>query len=266
MMSVGFIGTGNMGGALARAASKVLSGSALMLADHAVSKAEQLAAEIGGSVKTNAEIAAEADYIFIGVKPQMLNDLFEEIAPIFAKRTGRFVLVSMAAGTSVEKILRLSGREDIPVIRIMPNTPAMIGEGMILYAPQNVTEAEETEFLEFMAKAGRLAKIPERLIDAASSVSGCGPAYVYMFIEALADGGVACGLPRADAMQYAAQMVMGSAKLVLESGKHPGELKDQVCSPGGTTIQGVRALEDAGFRGAIMEAVIRSYEKNADLK
>ena len=136
---------------------------------------------------------------------------------------------------------------------------------MIQYCSANVTAEEEQEFLKLMAPAGRLDAVPEALIDAASSVSGCGPAWVYQFIEALADGGVACGLPRAKAQEYAAQMVLGSAKLVLESGRHPGELKDAVCSPGGSTIQGVRVLEEHGFRGAVTDAVIAAYDKTKEM-
>ena len=131
--------------------------------------------------------------------------------------------------------------------------------------PFPLTAEEEAEFLKLMAPAGRLDAVPENLIDAASCVSGCGPAWVYQFIEALADGGVACGLPRAKAQEYAAQMVLGSAKLVLESGQHPGALKDAVCSPGGSTIQGVRVLEEKGLRGAVMDAVIASYNKTKEM-
>jgi pyrroline-5-carboxylate reductase len=138
---------------------------------------------------------------------------------------------------------------------------------MILYsAGSDVLDIELQIFLAAMSGAGRLAPLPEHLMDAGSAVSGCGPAFVDLFVEALADGGVACGLPRAAALEFAAQMVMGSAKLILESGKHPGVLKDAVCSPGGTTIQGVRALEEGGFRGTVMNAVIKAYEKNFDLK
>jgi pyrroline-5-carboxylate reductase len=174
-------------------------------------------------------------------------------------------MVSMAAGSSIELIQSLFG--NYPIIRIMPNTPAAIGMGMILYAcSKEVTAAQEEAFLQAMSGAGRFLKIDEKLIDAGSAVSGCGPAFADLFIEALADGGVACGLPRAAALEYAAQMVLGSAKLVLESGKHPGELKDAVCSPGGTTIQGVRTLEEAGFRGAVMDAVIAAYERTLELK
>ena len=213
----------------------------------------------------NAAAALAADYLFLGVKPQMMADLLADLAPVLAARRGRFVLVTMAAGLSIARIQALAGG-DYPVIRIMPNTPASIGEGMILSACGGVTAEEEQVFLQGMAGAGKLAPLAEHLIDAGSAVAGCGPAFVDLFIEALADGGVACGLPRAQALEFAAQMVAGSAKLVLESGQHPGALKDAVCSPGGTTIQGVRALEEARFRGAVMNAVIAAYEKNFDLK
>ena len=153
-----------------------------------------------------------------------------------------------------------------PVIRIMPNTPASIGKGMILYAQNNNVTKEETDiFVNDMSGAGVLDSIDEKLIDAASAVSGCGPAFVYMFIEALADGAVECGLPRQKAMLYAAQTVLGSAELVLKSGKHPGELKDAVCSPGGTTIAGVHALENGAFRANAINAVSDAYKKTLEL-
>ena len=130
----------------------------------------------------------------------------------------------------------------------------------------DITKAEEALFLEALEGSGRLLSLPEKLMDIGGVLAGCGPAFVDMFIEALADGGVACGLPRATATELAAQMVAGSAGLVLESGKHPGQLKDEVCSPGGVTIQGVRALERSGFRSAVIEGVIAAYEKNGSLK
>ena len=263
MPVIGFVGTGNMGGALARAAAKEKENS-LLLANRTASKAQALADEIGGSVTDNAGVIAAADYIFIGVKPQMLHGLAEKCAADFAKRGEGFVMVSMAAGSSIELLQSLFG--NYPVIRIMPNTPAAIGLGMILYAcSKEVTEAQEAAFLKAMAGAGRFMKIDEKLIDAGSAVSGCGPAFANLFIEALADGGVACGLPRKQAMEMAAQMLLGSAALVLESGKHPGLLKDEVCSPGGSTIQGVRKLEQHGFRSAVFEAVVAAYEKNKSL-
>ena len=265
MPTLGFIGTGNMGGALAKAASKKACGTGLLLANRHTEKSASLAAETGGTVSDNLSIAGSADYIFLGVKPQMLPAMLAGIRESLAERRSRFVLVSMAAGTSIARVRELAGGS-YPVIRIMPNTPASIGEGMILYScSENVTDEETQSFLNVMSEAGRFSALDEKLIDAGSAVSGCGPAFVDLFIEALADGGVACGLPRKQALEFAAQMVMGSAKLVLESGRHPGELKDAVCSPGGTTIQGVRILEESGFRGAVIDAVIAAYEKNFDL-
>ena len=266
MATFGFIGTGNMGGALARALAKNVEGDSILLANRSAEKAAALAAELGCKAVSSEAIAKKADYIFLGVKPQMMADLLAQLSPILKEREDRFILVTMAAGLTIQRIRELAVG-DYPVIRIMPNTPASIGEGMILYtAGSDVLDIELQIFLAAMAGAGRLSPLPEHLMDAGSAVSGCGPAFVALFIEALADGGVACGLPRASALEFAAQMVAGSAKLVLESGKHPGVLKDAVCSPGGTTIQGVRALEAGNFRGTVMEAVIKAYEKNYDLK
>ncbi len=148
----------------------------------------------------------------------------------------------------------------------MPNMPATVGKGMILYCTVGTTEEQTQGFTAALAHAGRLCAIPESRIDAASAVSGCGPAFVYLFIEALADGGVECGLPRAEALEFAAQTVLGAAETVLQTGKHPGELKDAVCSPGGTTIAGVHALEDGAFRSLCMDAVRAAYEKTLALK
>ncbi|WP_297311147.1 pyrroline-5-carboxylate reductase [uncultured Oscillibacter sp.] len=265
-MTFGFIGTGSMGGALARAARRRLEGGQILLANRTEAKAAALAKELGASLSNNRTIAGNADYVFLGVKPQMMGDLLAEIGPELRSRKDRFVLVSMAAGRSVADIQAMA-EGDYPVLRIMPNTPCSIGEGMVLYTPgPGVTEAEVQVFLESMAGAGRFSPIPEKQMDAGSAVAGCGPAFVDLFVEALADGGVACGLPRAQALEFAAQMVLGSARLLLESGKHPGELKDAVCSPGGTTIQGVRKLEEAGFRGAVMNAVIAACEKGGNVK
>ncbi len=265
-MRFGFIGVGNMGGALARAARRRLEGGQLLLANRTEAKAEALAKELGASLSNNRTIAGSADYIFLGIKPQMMGDLLAEIAPVLAARQDRFILVSMAAGLTISGIQDMAGG-DYLVLRIMPNTPCSIGEGMVLYTPgPGMTEEEERVFLESMAGAGRFSPIPEKQMDAGSAVAGCGPAFVDLFVEALADGGVACGLPRAQALEFAAQMALGSARLILESGKHPGELKDAVCSPGGSTIQGVRKLEEAGFRGAVMDAVMAACEKAGKLR
>ena len=266
MATLGFISCGNMGGALARAACKSIPSDQVLLANRTPEKARLLAEELDCRVADNAAIAENADFIFLGVKPQMMAGMLADIAPLLEKRETRFILVSMAAGLTIADIQNLAGGS-YPVIRIMPNTPAAIGEGMILYTcGAGVTKTEEKLFLDFMAGAGRLAAIPEEHMDVSSAVAGCGPAFVDLFLEAMADGGVACGLPRAQALEFAAQMMVGSARLALESGKHPGALKDAVCSPAGSTIQGVRALEKGGFRSAVMEAVIAAYEKSKALR
>ncbi len=265
MVTFGFIGTGSMGGALARAACRTLPGSQVLLSNRTAEKARQLADELGCGAADNAAVAQSAEFLFLGVKPQMMAELLAELAPVLHGRKDRFLLVTMAAGLTIADIQSMAGPE-IPVIRIMPNTPSSIGEGMILYTcGQGVSPEEEARFNAALAGAGRLSPLPEKLMDVGSAVSGCGPAFVDLFIEALADGGVACGLPRAQAVEFAAQMVAGSARLVLASGQHPGALKDAVCSPGGSTIQGVRALEAGGFRSAVVEAVIAAYEKSRDL-
>lgn len=264
MDTIGFIGCGNMGGAIARAVCKATAPGHVLLANRTAAKADALAAELGCQTATNEEVASRCDLIFLAVKPQIMEDMLSKLKFVLAERTDRFVLCTMAAGLPIARIQEMAGC-DYPTIRIMPNTPAAIGAGMIQYCTAGVTTEEEARFLQLCAPAGRLDAVPENLIDAASSVSGCGPAWAYQFIEALADGGVACGLPRAKAQEYAAQMLLGSAKLVLESGQHPGALKDAVCSPGGSTIQGVRVLEENGLRGAVMDAVIAAYNKTKEM-
>lgn len=258
-MKIAFLGTGNMGGALARAAAQDESNE-LYLVNRHPEKAERLKNEIGGTVSTQEEAIREAEMIFLGVKPIMLPELCmgirrdlgaKEKEPPFS-----FVLVSMVAGVSIAD-LQTSLGASYPVIRIMPNTPVSVGEGMILYTcSEEVSDAQKEAFLSAMRHCGRFLPVEERLMNAGMAVSGCGPAYVDLFVEALADAGVAAGLSRKDAQMLAAQTVLGSAKLILESGKHPGELKDAVCSPGGTTIQGVRKLEEKGFRSAVIEAAL----------
>lgn len=265
MMKIGFIGTGNMGGALASAAAR--SGEVeVLLANRTKAKAEALAERIGAVVSSNEIIAREADHIFLGVKPQMMAGMLEGIAHALKARRSEPLLISMAAGLTIQRIRELAGG-DYPVIRIMPNMPAAVGEGVIFYAcSENCEKAQLEAFLRYMAPAGKLFPLEEKLQDAGSAVAGCGPAFAAMFLEAMADGGVACGLPRASAIQYAAQMMLGTAKMVLETGQHPGVLKDSVCSPAGSTIQGVRTLEERGMRAAVLDAVTVAYEKNVELK
>lgn len=263
--SFGFIGTGNMGGALATAAAQIMSPEDIYLNNRTMAKAEALAEKLGCKTASAEFIAANCDYIFLGVKPQMMAGMLSSISETLSSRNDYFVLVSMAGGLTMAEIRTMAGA-DYPVIRIMPNTPVSVGCGLIQYdKTENVSVDALESFLSNMAWAGILDPLHETLIDAGSALAGSGPAFADMFIEALADGGVACGLPRVKAMVYAAQMLQGAARLMLESGKHPGELKDAVCSPGGSTIVGVRTLEQRGFRAACMEAVEATFRRSKEL-
>ena len=259
-MKYGFIGCGNMGGAIARALAKATTDFAIT--DRS-GRAIALAAEIPCGYLSAAEIAQQCDRIFLGVKPHMMKDVLAPLKPILQLR--KPLLITMAAGLTTQQIEEFAGGE-IPVIRIMPNTPVSIGKGVIQYCANDlVSKAVLEDFLSDMRFSGILDRLDEKLIDAGSAISGSGPAFVYLFIEALADGAVACGIPRAKALEYAAATVIGAGELVLSSGQHPGALKDAVCSPGGSTIAGIRALENHGFRAAAMEAVISTYNRNKEL-
>ena len=258
----GFIGAGNMGGALARAAVKTVGGAAVAVACSTAEHSAKAAASIGCAAETAEAILRESRFVFWGVKPQMFAGVAAKLAEDIAASDA--VFVSMLAGVSLDRLAEMLGGEK-KIIRIMPNTPVSLGAGMIQYCADGVSDDQMFAFLGAMAPAGRLDAIPENLIDAACCVSGCGPAWVYQFIEALADGGVAAGLPRAKAQEYAAQTLLGSARMVLESGSHPGVLKDAVCSPGGSTIQGVRVLEEHAFRGAVTDAVLAAYDKTKEM-
>ena len=261
----GFIGTGNMGGALARACAQAILNEKLLLSDGYAPVAEKLAQELGCKAVEVNEVAEKAGFIFLGVKPQVMGEMLGGIAPILKARKEGFVLVSMAAGLSIEKI-RTMASGNYPVIRIMPNIPVKAGSGVVLYdVTENVTEEEVAAFRSAMAGAGLVDRLPEKLIDAGSALSGCGPAFVALFAEALADGAVECGLPRDKAMNYALQTIAGTAEYLMETGTHPAVLKDAVCSPGGSTIAGVHAMELGGFRAAAAEAVICAYQKTLEL-
>ena len=177
----------------------------------------------------------------------------------------RPTLITMAAGLTLEQIEAMAGTQ-LPIIRIMPNTPVAVGKGVTLYcANDRVTREELVDFLDDMEYSGVLDPVSEKLFDAAGTVSGCGPAYMYMFIEAMADGAVACGVPRKQAMEYAAATMAGAAEMVLQTGQHPGALKDAVCSPGGSTIAGVKALEDGAFRSTVMGCIMAAAKRNSEL-
>ena len=254
-MKYGFIGCGNMGGAIATAIAKVTT-------DFMVSDRSGRAKMLGFPYGTAAE-AAKADRVFLAVKPQMMAGVLAELRPILAEK--KPVLITMAAGLTMQQIDAMAGG-GFPIIRLMPNTPVSVGQGLTLYCANDLVDEDTlSDFLADMAHSGRMDALEERLFDAAGTVSGCGPAYVYMFIEAMADGAVACGVPRAKAQEYAAATLVGAAQMVLQSGKHPGALKDAVCSPGGSTIAGVKTLEDRGFRGTIMECIMAACKRNAEL-
>ena len=259
-MKYGFLGCGNMGGAIARALSKKTKNIAV--SDRS-GKAKQLAQELGVAYSDNASIASSCDRIFLAVKPHMMKDLLLPLRDTLIQR--RPLLITMAAGLEIRQIEEFAGTH-LPVIRIMPNTPTSVGKGVIPYCANDlVAEDMKVDWLEDMEMCGLLDPLEERLMDAASALSGSGPAYLYLMLEAMADGGVACGLPRAKALDYAAMTMAGAAEIYLSTHTHPGALKDAVCSPGGSTIAGVRILEQRGFRGAAMDCVCAAYAKNKEL-
>ena len=262
-MKIGFIGTGNMGSALARAAAK--GGHTLLLANRTPAKAAALAKELGGTVCPNAEAAETAELLFLGVKPQGLPGLAEELAPALQARKGNApVVVSMATAVTLRELDAMLGG-GLPLIRIMPNTPAAVGAGTILYAAQNVTDAQLNAFRAVLAQAGLLLPLPEAQIDAASAISGCGPAFCFQFADALALGGVRAGLSYPDARRLAAQTMLGAAEMLLQGGEAPDVLKMRVCSPAGTTIEGVLALEQGGFSYTVQNAVTAAYRRTVEM-
>lgn len=254
-MKLGFIGCGNM-------ASAIIGG----LLDQRICTKEEIVgsnlSEIGRNrirdmygievTEDNREVVRKAEIIFLAVKPQYYETVLKEIRGETKKSQ---IFISIAPGKSLKWMAEFLG-EEAKIVRTMPNTPALVGEGMTaVCANTMVTEEEMEEVLKILRATGKVEIVPERLMDVVVGVSGSSPAYVFLFIEALADAAVAEGMSRAQAYTFAAQAVLGSAKLVLETGKHPGELKDMVCSPAGTTIQAVRVLEEKGFRSAVFEAV-----------
>ena len=262
-MKIGFIGTGNMGGALAQAAAK--GGHTLLLANRTPAKAAALAKELGGTVCPNAVAAEAAELLFLGVKPQGLPGLAGELAPVLQARKGNApVVVSMATAVTLRELDAMLGG-GLPLIRIMPNTPAAVGAGTILYAAQNVTDAQLSAFRAVLAQAGLLLPLPEAQIDAASAISGCGPAFCFQFADALALGGVRAGLSYPDACRLAAQTMLGAAEMLLQGGEAPDVLKMRVCSPAGTTIEGVLALEQGGFSYTVQNAVTAAYRRTVDM-
>lgn len=264
MVKFGCLGVGHMGLALAQAVAKAVGPRQVMVSSRTREKAEAVAAQLGCAAGENRDLAAQCEYLLLGVKPQVMPGVLEDLAPAFQARSAPCVLVSMAAGISLAQLHTLA--PGCPAVRIMPNTPVSVGAGLVLYAPdERVTPEQESELAAALTQAGRVDCLPEALLDAAGAVAGCGPAFACLFLEALADGGVACGLPRRKAYEYGAQMLLGTASLFLATGDHPGVLKDGVCSPGGSTVQGVRVLEERGLRGAVIDAVLAAWERSGRL-
>ena len=262
---IGFIGAGNMGSAMIDGICKSseVTTSQIIASDYSQESLERLKNTYAiDTTPANETVAQRSDILFLSVKPNKLDEVIPQIA---AHIKNTCIVVSIAAGQSIATIESLFGR-DIKIIRAMPNTPALVGAGMsALCANKNVTEAELNDVISLFNCFGKAEVVPESLMDAVTGISGSSPAYVYMFIEAMADAAVADGMPRAQAYRFAAQAVYGSAKMVLETGKHPGELKDMVCSPGGTTIAAVKVLEEKGFRSAVIEAQCACVEKSRSL-
>lgn len=265
MAKIGFIGTGNMGRAMVKglAQSGLYQQQDLYIYDRNLTVAKELAQDLGiQSTETPQALVKACDRIIFAVKPNVLPAVLRALVP---EVTADKVVISVAAGISLEKLASILGA-DHKIVRVMPNTPALVGMGMSAVTQNDqVTQAELAEVLAIFASFGKAEAVSESLIDAVVGVSGSAPAYVYLFIEALADGAVMEGMPRAQAYEFAAQTVMGSAQMVLETGQHPGELKDMVCSPGGTTIAAVKTLEEAGFRAAVIQAVQVAAEKNREM-
>lgn len=259
---IGFIGAGNMASAIIKGmASKGISPETIYVYDHNRNKVEELL-DLGiRPCSTIYELIKSSKYLFLAVKPNVYDDLLSEIKDCI---TDENVLITMAAGYEISRVKSIVG--DRKTVRTMPNTPALIGKGFTALAFDNRINRNEKEEVESMISSfGYVQEMKESLIDAYSAISGSGPAFIFMFIEAVADAAVLLGVPRPDAYKAAEATMLGSSALALETAMHPAELKDMVCSPGGTTIEGVRTLEENGFRSSIIEAILNTYKKNLDI-
>jgi pyrroline-5-carboxylate reductase len=264
-LKVGFIGAGKMATALARGFMRagLVESDAISASDVSPAALASFVREAGGrAMESNAAVADAAEVLFIAVKPAQVAGVLQEIAPHLSRR---HLVVSIAAGVPLAR-LQAGVPEGTRVVRVMPNTPAVVGAAASAYAlGAHATVADGELVQKLLAALGFACQVPESLLDAVTGLSGSGPAYIYLVIEALSDGGVAAGLPREVATRLAAQTVLGAARMVMETGQHPGVLKDQVTSPGGTTIEGLHELENAGVRAAFISAVRAATEKSRQL-
>lgn len=262
---IGFIGAGNMGQAMAGGiiSSKTAKPENIIFSDTSNEKLKKVYEKYGAKTSnSNILSATMADIIVLSVKPNIYQAVIDEIKDYIKPET---LVITIAAGITLEKAEKMFGK-DIKIVRTMPNTPAMVGEGMTAVVPNKlVTDGELQEVMEILNSFGKAEIVEEKLIDSVIAVSGSSPAYVYMMIEAMADAAVAGGMTREKAYKFAAQAVYGSAKMVLETGMHPGELKDMVCSPAGTTIEAVAALEEYGFRNAVIKAMKICEKKSKEM-
>lgn len=260
---LGFIGCGNMAGAILDGiiSSSVINSEDINVYDinpNAIERAKAKGVNIATNIK---EVCEASDMILLGVKPNVVENVLESTEGLLEGKA----LLSIVAGVSCEKLKKMTNI-DLRILRIMPNTPAMVGEGAtVLCSDTNFDEEEKKFAVEIFESVGIVEWVPENLIDAVTGLSGGGPAYAAMFIEALADGGVREGLSRATAYKLAAQTVLGTGKMIIETGMHPGQLKDMVSSPAGTTIEGIKALEKGGMRHAVLEAISESTDKSRNL-
>ncbi|MBF2636275.1 pyrroline-5-carboxylate reductase [Listeria welshimeri] len=266
MKKIGFIGAGNMGTAMIRglATANLVEKEDIIVCGRHIEKIQPLETEFNGLLlTTNPEkLVEQADIIILSVKPYTIPEILTSVKD---KLTSDKIIISVAAGVTINDLEELTF-STAKIVRVMPNTPALVGEAMSSISPNaNVTSEETQQISAIFSSFGESEVVPESLMDAVVGVSGSSPAYVYMFIEALADGAVLNGMPRDKAYKFAAQAVLGAAKMVLETGEHPGKLKDMVTSPGGTTIEAVKSLEDNGFRSAVLSAVQAAAEKNSSM-
>lgn len=264
MTHIGFIGSGNMGSAMIQGISNTTNDCMVYVYDIDINKLNHLNQspniQIVSSIK---EICIQSKYIVLSVKPKYYNDIFKEIKEYI---NNEHIIVTIAPGYSIERTKEVLGNE-VRVVRAMPNTPALVGEGMTAYCcvENEMTDIEQSEIIKLFSSFGKCIKVKEEDMEAVTATSGSSPAYAYLFIEAMADAAVSFGLERETAYLLAAQSIKGAAQMVLDTKKHPGELKDAVCSPGGTTIQAVMKLEEGQLRNSVIQAMVACYEKAKDM-
>jgi pyrroline-5-carboxylate reductase len=264
-MKLGFIGCGNMASAIMSGiiSNGLMKPDEIIGADVFAPSRERVKENLGIQIaENNVEVVQKVEAIVLSVKPQFYEEVIREIKKDIKDHQ---IIITLAPGKTLQWLEEQFGKP-VKIVRTMPNTPAMVQEGMTAACPNLYVTSEEIDYVCSILKAfGDVEVIPEKMMDAVVAVSGSSPAYVYMMIEAMADAAVAEGMPRNQAIKFAAKAVQGSAKMVLETGKHPGELKDMVCSPGGTTIEAVKVLEETGFRGSIMQAMEVCAEKSRNM-